>query len=118
MALNLVIITNDGWFGNSSGPIQHQQFAVLRAIENRKWIIRCAQTGISCYIDPLGNVYDKIPINTEGAITKEIFANDEITFYSRHGDIIGEVGYYLSLGSIVVFIFGYVYKRRYNKRAA
>lgn len=113
----IVIITNDGWFGNSSGPVQHQQFAVLRAIENRKWIIRCAQTGISCFIDPLGNVYDKIPINTEGIISKEIYTNEEKTFYSRYGDIIGEVGFFTSGGCIIIFILIYVYKRKYNKSA-
>lgn len=108
----LIIITNDGWFGNSSGPVQHQQYAVLRAIENRKWIVRCAQTGISCFIDPLGNVYDKIPINTEGTISREIIANRELTFYSKHGDIIGEAGFYVSLASIVFFGIFYFYKRR------
>ena len=48
------VVTNDSWYGNSSGPYQHKEFAVLRAIENRKSVIRAANGGISCIIDPLG----------------------------------------------------------------
>jgi apolipoprotein N-acyltransferase len=95
----LVIITNDGWFGKSSGPIQHQQFGVLRAIENRKWIIRAAQTGISCFIDPLGNAYSKIPAYTEK------------TFYSEYGDIIGIVSYYLAVLSFFMTFAVFIFER-------
>lgn len=114
----LVIITNDGWFGKSSGPIQHQQFAVLRAIENRKWIIRAAQTGISCFIDPLGNAYDKLPIDTKGIIVKDILANDEKTFYSVHGDIIGWAGYYIGIISFPVGLIIYIFKRKKSSLAS
>ena len=107
----IVIVTNDGWFGNSAGPVQHKQYAVLRAIENRKWIIRCAQTGISCYIDPLGNIYDEVPINKEDVISKTIYANDEKTFYTEHGDILGMTGYYACIIILVLFIPVYIYKR-------
>ena len=108
----LVIITNDGWFGKSSGPIQHQQFAILRAIENRKWIIRAAQTGISCFIDPLGNTYNKLHIDTKGIIVKNIIANDEKTFYSLHGDMIGWTGYYIGIISFPLGLIIYILKRR------
>ena len=113
----LVIITNDGWFGKSSGPIQHRQFAVLRAIENRKWIVRAAQTGISCFIDPIGNTYDKIPAFTEGIVTKEIITNHEKTFYSIHGDIIGKVSYWAALSGFLfsVIVFGVRRSRKRNK---
>jgi apolipoprotein N-acyltransferase len=113
----LIIITNDGWFGDSFGPIQHERFAVLRAIENRKWIIRAAQTGISCFIDPLGNIYDEIPINSEGISAKEIITNSEVTFYSYQGDIIGKAGYYTYFLTFFAGIIIYVTKRKYAKRA-
>jgi apolipoprotein N-acyltransferase len=112
----LVIITNDGWFGKSSGPIQHKQFAVLRAIENRKWIIRAAQTGISCFIDPLGNSYDDIPVFSEGIITKEIAANSEKTFYSTHGDVIGRVSCYTAIVSIALTVAVFGFRKAVKKK--
>ncbi len=83
-----VIITNDGWWGKLFGTYQHNQFALLRAIENRRWIVRCANTGISDIIDPWGNMYDKTPINEKTTFTDEVGIRDEKTFYTKHGDII------------------------------
>ncbi|MCZ6702403.1 MAG: apolipoprotein N-acyltransferase, partial [Ignavibacteria bacterium] len=50
----IAVVTNDSWYGNSSGPYQHKEFAVLRAVENRRSVVRCANGGISCIINPLG----------------------------------------------------------------
>ena len=113
----LVIVTNDGWFGHTSGPLQHEQYAVLRAIENRKWIVRCAQTGISCYIDPLGNIYDEIPYGTEGIIDKNIIANNEKTFYSLNGDITGKVSFYTGILSLLLCIVFYVNNKMSRSKA-
>ena len=55
----LCILTNDGWWGDSPGHAQHFSFAKLRAIENRKWVARSANTGISGFIDEKGNVIQK-----------------------------------------------------------
>ncbi len=82
----LVFITNDSWWGNTSGARQHCQFAVLRAIENRRWVVRCANGGISCFIDPFGRIIDKTQMYTEASITGSIEPRTELTFYSRHGD--------------------------------
>jgi apolipoprotein N-acyltransferase len=108
----LVIITNDAWWGNNAGPVQHEQFAVLRAIENRKWIVRAAQTGISCYIDPLGNIYDRIPYDTDGITARNIYANTDKTFYSENGDIVGMISYYIEIIGLVFCIILYVYSRK------
>lgn len=108
----LIIITNDGWWGNNGGPVQHEQFAVLRAIENRKWIIRAGQTGISCFIDPLGNIYDTIPYDTEGIVVKDIYTNTDQTFYSIHGDVLGLISYILGIFSIVLLIGMFIYRKK------
>jgi apolipoprotein N-acyltransferase len=82
----LAIITNDGWWGDTQGYRQHQQYARLRAIENRRWIARSANTGISCFIDPLGKVYQPQPWDTASAIKMIIPAVNTLTLYSRWGD--------------------------------
>jgi apolipoprotein N-acyltransferase len=113
----LVIITNDGWWGMSPGPVQHKQYAVLRAVENRKWIIRAAQTGISCFIDPLGYETDRIDLNTEGIIVRDIYANSEQTFYSRNGDVIGEIGFYAGIISFLSCLIFYAYIKKVKRNA-
>jgi apolipoprotein N-acyltransferase len=99
----IAIVTNDGWWGNTAGPYQHEQYAVLRAIECRKWIVRCAQTGVSCYIDPLGNKYDEIPYYAQEIKARNIIANSEKTFYVTNGDIIGKAGFYVLMLSLVYY---------------
>ncbi len=79
-----VIITNDGWWGKLFGTYQHNQFAVLRAIENRRWIARCANTGISCTFDPYGNMYNLTPINEKYIISDYIGINSGKTFYTQN----------------------------------
>jgi apolipoprotein N-acyltransferase len=112
-----VIVTNDGWWGDNAGPEQHNQYAILRAIENRKWIARCAQTGVSCFIDPMGNVYDRIPYWTEGVINRNIIANSEKTFYANNGDIIGRIGFYTGILSFIACFIIYVYNRKVRSKA-
>ena len=113
-----VIVTNDGWWGNTSGPVQHNQYAVLRAIENRKWIVRCAQTGVSCFIDPLGNMYDEIPYWQTGVASRNIDANGEkFTFYSENGDIIGMLGFYTGTICLIGSLVFYVKKRKVKRSA-
>jgi len=68
----LVTITNEAWFKNSSEPIQHTAISVFRAIENRCWFLRCANTGISCFIDPHGRIRKKIENNGRDIFIKGI----------------------------------------------
>ncbi len=82
----MVIIVNDGWFGNSAGPYQHYGISKLRAIENRIPIIRSANTGISAIINKKGEVEKKIGINKQGVILSKINPSNSKTFYSKHGN--------------------------------
>jgi len=87
----LTIITNDSWWGNTSGAYQHLQFALLRAVENRRWITRCANGGISCFIDPFGRILRPSKLFTQSTIVGEIFPESELTFYSQYGDWLPEI---------------------------
>ena len=87
----IAVITNDGWWGNTAGYRQHENYARLRSIETRRWLIRSANTGISCLIDPLGHVIDPQPWDLASAIKIKAPANSELTFYVRHGDLISKL---------------------------
>ncbi len=111
----LAVITNDAWWNNTPGHKQHFSYAKLRAIEQRKWVVRSANTGISCFIDPLGRTsmwsgwyqgrdersaeaaLDKLEDNslsdgkitqvgTQLALSQTIYLNQYRTIYNRLGD--------------------------------
>jgi len=82
----LVNITNDGWFGKTSGPFQHAQINVFRAIENRRSIARCANTGVSMFVDPFGRIKSKTQIYVQEMLSGKISKRKELTFYTRYGD--------------------------------
>ena len=112
----MVFITNDSWWGNTSGARQHCQIAVLRAVENRRWVVRCANGGISCFIDPVGRMYDRTQMYTEASIARSIEPRTELTFYSRHGDwlprIAAMVSAFMLAGSFLQFLIMRVTTRR------
>jgi apolipoprotein N-acyltransferase len=89
----LVNITNDAWFGHSFAPYQHASFLVLRAIENRTAIVRCGNTGISGFVDPLGRWQQKTAIFTETIISQKVPITGTLTFYTRYGDLVVYVSY-------------------------
>lgn len=83
----LVTITNDAWFGDSAAPEQHLATAVFRAIENRAYVVRAANTGISAMVDPYGLIAPRTRLNTEAALTVQADLRLDTPFYSRHGDL-------------------------------
>ncbi|MCS7012379.1 MAG: apolipoprotein N-acyltransferase [Chloroherpetonaceae bacterium] len=82
----LTIITNDGWFGKSYGPYQHAAFARLRCIETRRAMARCANTGVSLFIDRYGRGYGEIPWWKEAFTIAALEIGTGETFYVRHID--------------------------------
>jgi apolipoprotein N-acyltransferase len=82
----LINITNDAWYGRSSAPYQHFSMAVFRAVENRRSLVRSANTGISGFIDPTGQILDQTDIFKEAVITKSLPLIRQKTIYTRFGD--------------------------------
>ncbi|HWF44192.1 MAG TPA: apolipoprotein N-acyltransferase, partial [Candidatus Kapabacteria bacterium] len=93
----LAVITNDGWYGRSSGPYQHEQFAVLRAIEDRRWVVRSANTGISAIIDDRGRFVKSLPLFVSGSITARVPLIERRTLYVAWGDYIAIPAMFYSL---------------------
>lgn len=93
----IVTITNDAWFGRTTGPYQHFSMAVFRAIENRKPVLRAANTGISGYIDSNGRILRKTPLFEKRVENIEMTTDRSRSFYSRYGDIFSYICIVVSL---------------------
>jgi apolipoprotein N-acyltransferase len=83
----LVTITNDAWFGRTSAPYQHFSMATFRAVENRVFVARAANTGITGIIDPRGKILKEGGIFTEDSMTGTIRLSIHKTFYTLYGDV-------------------------------
>ena len=87
----MTIITNDAWWGDTPGYRQHLNFARLRAIELRRDIARCGNTGISCFIDQRGEIQDQSSWWTRETLSGQVNLSTEQTAFVRHGDLVGRV---------------------------
>jgi apolipoprotein N-acyltransferase len=83
----LVNISNDAWFGDSSAAAQHLEMARLRAIENRRFLLRATNDGITAVIDPNGRVIARLPRHRSAALLGRFDYLAERTFYTEHGDL-------------------------------
>jgi apolipoprotein N-acyltransferase len=83
----MVTITNDAWFGKTTGPYQHFSMAVFRAVENRKPVIRAANTGISGFIDSNGRILSRTDLFQKVILTGDVKTDKKISFYSKYGDL-------------------------------
>jgi apolipoprotein N-acyltransferase len=106
----LINITNDAWYGRTSAPNQHFSMTVFRAVENRRSIIRAANTGISGFIDPCGKVMAATPLFEDATITRPVPVIKEATFYSRFGDLFA----WACLGITLVAVFRCCLIRKYS----
>ncbi|MCW9049624.1 MAG: apolipoprotein N-acyltransferase [Deltaproteobacteria bacterium] len=107
----LVNLTNDAWFGNSSAPYQHLAMARFRAIENRIWLARAANTGISALISPSGRISQAGQIFQPLQISGTVGLGAEATFYTRFGDVFA----YGCLGLSGVFLALILIKRKVSE---
>jgi apolipoprotein N-acyltransferase len=100
----IAIITNDGWWGETPGYKQHLAYARLRAIENRRSIVRSANTGVSCIINQRGDIVKSLPYWQKGALAGSIALNNNLTIFSITGDLLGRTASILSLGLLVLYL--------------
>ncbi len=98
----IAVITNDAWWGNTSGKEQHLLYAKLRAIENRRWVVRSANTGISAFIDQKGDIKQRTEWWVPTALKADINLNSDITFYTENGDIIAVLASFMGL--VMIFV--------------
>jgi len=80
----ITVVTNDSWYGRSSGPYQHKDFGMLRAVENRRSVVRCANGGISCIINAKGEILSETELYTKTILVGEVPLQNEKTFYSEN----------------------------------
>ncbi|MCF8379366.1 MAG: apolipoprotein N-acyltransferase [Bacteroidales bacterium] len=87
----IFVITNDGWWGDTPGYVQHNSFSSIRAIENRRSIARSANTGISAFFNQKGEIIDSLGWWKRGGLKATLNANQKLSFYTLHGDFIGRI---------------------------
>jgi apolipoprotein N-acyltransferase len=106
----LLVITNDGWWRDTDGYKQHMYYASLRAIENRREVLRSANTGITCRIDKTGKIQERTSWWEPTVLKVQALPNSELTFFTKYGDFIGKLGSFIG----VFFILGLFVKSRTN----
>ena len=104
----LTTVTNDAWFGRTSAPAQHFSIAVLRAVENRRSVVRAANTGISGFIDPTGQVFGTTQLFTDAVDVRSLPALTGLSFYTRYGDLL------LAIACLIAMGMGFVIKEKDN----
>ena len=107
----LVVITNDGWFKYSAALIQHFSKAVFRAVENGRYVIQVANTGITGVVDPHGRILKTFSEDEEKIGLFEVLPNDGITLYTRFGDSI------VIIPSLIIIVLSMIHSalRRWRK---
>jgi len=86
----LVNVTNDAWYGTTSAPYQHLAMAAFRAVENRRYMVRAANTGITAVVDPRGRVLERTRLFDTTVLVREVPFVAETTFYARHGPLFAQ----------------------------
>ncbi len=110
----LFVITNDGWFGRSIGPLEHFEMARLRAVETGRYVVRSAKTGVSAIIDPNGRVIKEIPLFVKGTLVYSVPLIKGKTIYARTGDMIVIFSFLIVLVFLVYNNLYTVKERRHN----
>lgn len=112
----ITIMTNDGWWGNTPGHKQHLDYARLRAIETRKWVVRSANTGVSAVIDDAGNILQTQPWDKATFIKATVPAENGETFYVQYGDLLSKIASIIAVLLIGWNVASFVKKKILRKK--
>lgn len=107
----LINISNDGWFGHEAAPAQHLMMARVRAVENRRWLLRCTNTGFTVDVDPYGRTVTQLAPYIRGELDAPYGFRTDLTTYVRWGDWLA----WLSILMVVLLLVGDFLQRRQNK---
>jgi apolipoprotein N-acyltransferase len=102
----LVNVTNDAWYGTTSAPYQHLAMAAFRAVENRRYLVRAANTGITAVVDPRGRVLEPTQLFDTTVLVREVPFVAETTFYTRHGNLFAQAVSALALALVAASFTG------------
>lgn len=110
----LAVITNDAWWGDTPGYRQHLSYSALRAIELRRDIARCGNTGISCLIDQRGVIHGESNWWKQETVRGTLHLNSEKTFFAQNGDIAGRICTFAFLLLTLALLVSLITKRKYT----
>ena len=113
----VVGITNDTWFGTSVGIHMHSRIFLTRAVENRCWMVRVANTGISYVVDGYGRIRQELPLYEATAAVGKVNLLEEYSFFTRHGDLAGLVSLLLTLFAAAILTSWWLFDRIRGRRS-
>jgi apolipoprotein N-acyltransferase len=112
----VINISNEAWFGKTAAPYQMLSMNVFRAVENNVFVVRCSNTGVSCFIDPNGRILKRVQdsngedLFVRGTATETVTLLNSSTFYTRHGDVLP----YVCIVFSVFLVTGSFFKRAHK----
>ena len=101
----IVNITNDAWFGRTSGPLQHLAMYALRAVEHRTAVVRSANTGVSAFVEPTGRIAPRLQLFERDILTADVSLRTRTTLYTRLGDWLAYLGIVVTAGALAAQSF-------------
>ncbi|RTL59377.1 MAG: apolipoprotein N-acyltransferase [Sphingobacteriales bacterium] len=113
----IAVITNDGWWGNTPGYQQHMNYARLRAVETGLWVVRSANTGISCVINEYGNIQEEQPWNKAATIKYRVHNRTSNTLFVMYGDLLSKAMLILTVLLLLWTVYDMMRKKQNHAKA-
>jgi apolipoprotein N-acyltransferase len=114
----IVGITNDTWFGESVGIHQHSRMFITRAVENRCWMVRAANSGLSYIVDDYGRIRSELPVYTVAALCGAVRPIESFSVFTRIGDVVGLVSFLFTITIAVILVLRWVIRRLGTSRGS